>query len=109
MSNMNIDVPLEDVIKAKRQNRKSTRNSGRNLRRRSGGGPRSSIGKGGSKRLAQGSSKPTLSKSAIVPKTKEGMPVGNHSKVIVSNLPPDVTEQQIRVRGILYLSIIKLS
>lgn len=85
---MNIDQPLEDVIKAKRQQRNSQR---KQTQRKRTGGPR----KGGSKRLAQGA-KPVANR--VIPKTKEGLPLNDHAKkVIISNLPADVNEGMLRV------------
>ncbi|TIB98288.1 hypothetical protein E3Q18_02112 [Wallemia mellicola] len=88
-SSMNIDQPLEDVIKAKRQQQRSNRKQTQQRKRTAG--PK----QGGSKRLAQGA-KPVAGR--VVPKTKQGAPINEQTakKIIVSNLPLDVNDQSLR-------------
>ena len=88
---MNIDQPLEDVIKAKRQERRGARKNSA-PGKRTGGAAR----KGGAKALAQGSK--NVPPSRVVAKNKDGVALNEDSKkVIVSNLPTDVNEPQLKV------------
>lgn len=88
---MNIDQPLEEVIKAKRQERRSQRKP---TARKPAGGAR----QGGAKRLAQGA-KPVASR--VIPKTKEGQAVNEEAKkIIISNLPADVNDHALKVSEI---------
>ncbi|KAG6005024.1 hypothetical protein E4U21_000539 [Claviceps maximensis] len=80
-----LDKPLDDIVSAKRQ---SARNR-RSTQRRSTG-PKTSAPIGG----VQKNSKPARG-SAVKPTPAKAAGIGE-SKVIVSNLPKDVSEQQIK-------------
>ncbi|EOR00845.1 mRNA export protein mlo3 [Wallemia ichthyophaga EXF-994] len=84
---MNIDQPLEDVIKAKRQERKSHRKT--TQRKRLSGAKQ-----GESKRMAQGA-KPVADR--VIPRTKDGAALNEEAKkIIISNLPPDVNDHALK-------------
>lgn len=90
-SSMNIDQPLEDVIKAKRQERKSHRKT--TQRKRLSGAKQ-----GESKRMAQGA-KPVADR--VIPRTKDGAALNEEAKkIIISNLPPDVNDHALKVSKI---------
>ncbi|GAA98735.1 uncharacterized protein L969DRAFT_57494 [Mixia osmundae IAM 14324] len=94
---MNIDQPLDTVIAEKRKNNRS---------KRGGRGPRNTAGTGGaapsapSARDRYAGSAPASNKQAAKGQTGSGavgLPSGlDGHKIIVSNLPDDVTENQIR-------------
>ncbi|RFU72977.1 rna recognition domain-containing, partial [Trichoderma arundinaceum] len=83
-----LDKPLDEIVTAQRRN--SVRR--RSLRRSTGGRPAPTAPAGGVKKTA---AKPTRGAAAKATPIKAAIPSGD-SKVIVSNLPKDVTEKQIK-------------
>ncbi|KAH6604874.1 hypothetical protein Trco_006581 [Trichoderma cornu-damae] len=83
-----LDKPLDEIVTAQR--RQSVRR--RSLRRSTGGRPAPTAPAGGVQKTA---AKPTRGSVTKTTPTKAAIPSGD-SKVIVSNLPKDVTEKQIK-------------
>lgn len=108
-STMDIDKPLDEIIDQKRSERRSARGRGRGRGAARGGGAVRGAGApagtgpvrnkhtGGA--AAAGAAGPAASAPGkpVIPLMADG------SKIIVSNLPTDVTENQIRVRTTLCL------
>ncbi|KAL7787791.1 hypothetical protein V8C37DRAFT_418855 [Trichoderma ceciliae] len=83
-----LDKPLDEIVTAQRRN--SVRR--RSLRRSTGGRPAPAAPAGGVQKTA---AKPTRGTASKATPTKSAIP-SSDSKVIVSNLPKDVTEKQIK-------------
>lgn len=101
---MDIDKPLDEIIDQKRSERRSTRGRGR------GGARGGAAGRGAARGAGAASTGPVRNKhtgnaaaagAAGPAASAPGKPViplmADGSKIIVSNLPTDVTENQIRV------------
>lgn len=84
-----LDKPLDEIVSAKR--RDSVRR--RSLRRTTTGRPTPTAPAGG---IQKTTAKPARGSAAKATPIKAALPSGD-SKVIVSNLPKDVTEKQIKV------------
>ncbi|KAK5997272.1 mRNA export protein mlo3 [Cladobotryum mycophilum] len=85
-----LDKPLDEIVTAQR--RSSTAGRRRSLRRSTGGRPAPTAPAGG---VQKSTAKPTRAANAKAAPAKAAAPSGD-SKVIVSNLPKDVSEKQIK-------------
>jgi len=84
---MNLDRPLDEIISDKRKQHRRSSGIARRGGKTNGTGP-----------VRNGRAPRAQPAVAPVPATKLQLPpqMGQGSKIIVSNLPPDVTENQIR-------------
>ncbi|PHH52438.1 mRNA export protein mlo3 [Ceratocystis fimbriata CBS 114723] len=89
-----LDKSLDEIVSSNKKNN-ANKNSRRGARRSTGARPAAVAPAGGVQKNSKAARQPA-SKNQVKPTQAKPAPVNSDSKVIVSNLPKDVSEQQIK-------------